>query len=729
LNSTTASAGRFGTFAGVFTPNVLTILGVIMFLRFGQVVGQSGIYHALLIVLCAKLITSLTAVSLAAISTNTRLRGGGAYYMISRSLGMEFGGAIGIVFYLAQAVSVAMYVIGFTEALQSALPGLPLSFVQTATIVNVAVFISVFIGAGWTIKMQYGILAILGLSLVSFFIGGVGSFSFATLNQNLAPNYAPGASGLTMFALFFPAVTGIMAGANMSGDLTDPGKSIPRGTFSAIGVTALIYLAMAVVLGGSRPQNVLTEDTLVVMNIAFMPSLIIAGVLAATLSSALGSMMGAPRILQALARDDVFRSLRPLSRGSGPTNEPRPAILLTLVVSQASIMLADLDTIAPIITMFFMVTYGMLNLACFYESYARNPSFRPSFRYSHWIIALAGAVGCGVAMVVISPIWAIAAILAMSAIYWRIRRLELSARWGDVHSGMAFERARRALLRLEEEAYHPKNWRPSILGLAGTTWSRHHIAEYGYWLTAGRGILTLGQVITGEINDRIEQRVSAEERLRKFIRTEELNAFAAVVVEDSLLEGVKALVQCHGIGGIRPNLVLLSWSDDPERVKVYSDILRLLRNLKRSIVIVKCDETRERWTAPEGTIDIWWNGRRDGPLMLLLAHLLVQNPDFRHRSTRLIHCVPKEQARTESSQHLTEILSQARIDATPMTVIAEDRDDAIVQISAKAAVVVRGFDPAEEGRERLFSAAHQRLMNELTTVILVHSAGDVDVTA
>lgn len=727
-NPVNSAAGRFGTFGGVFTPNVLTILGVIMFLRFGQIVGQSGIYHAVLIVLCAKLITSLTAFSLAAISTNTRLRGGGAYYMISRSLGMEFGGAIGLVFYLAQAVSVAMYVIGFTEALVSALPSLPMSFVQVASLVNIAVFISVFVGAGWTIKMQFGILLILALSLVSFFSGGIGAFSVEVLSGNFAPSYLPGASALTMFALFFPAATGIMAGANMSGDLKDPGKSIPSGTFAAIAVTGFVYLAMVVVLAGSRPAESLIRNNLIVNDISAFPALILAGVLAATLSSALGSMMGAPRILQALAKDDVFRLLRPFGRGSGPVNEPRRAIALTLVVSQAGIMLADLNTIAPIITMFFMVTYGTLNLACFYESYARNPSFRPSFRFSHWSLALGGAIGCGVAMFVIAPVWAIVSIAAMAVIHWRIKRLELHARWGDVHSGMAFERTRRALLRLEQEDYHPKNWRPSILALAGTTWSRFHIGEYGHWMTAGRGILMLGQVITGDIEDRIEQRHAAEDRLRKFIREEELDAFAAVVVEENLLEGIKALVQCHGIGGIKPNLVLMGWSDDPERIKRYSEILRLLRDLRRSIVIIKCDETRERWSAPDGTIDIWWHGRRNGPLMMLLGHLLIQNPEFRHRPIRLIHCVSTEAARDEAQQHLAELLSAARIDASPLVVVAEDTDAQMVKTSAGAAVVLRGFDPAEEGRERLFSAEHEAIFNELSTVILVHSAGDVDVT-
>jgi amino acid transporter len=218
---------KFGTFGGVFTPNVLTILGVIMFLRFGQITGQAGVAHALLILVAAKLITSLTAVSLSAIATNTRVKAGGAYYLISRSLGVEFGGGIALVFYLAQAISVAMYVIGFAEAVVAIFPQAGFSERTIATVANAAVFITVIIGAGWTIKIQYGILGVLALSLLSFALGAAGGFSMERLVTNTLPAYTGGQNLLTMFALFFPAATGIMAGANMSGDLKDPGKSLP----------------------------------------------------------------------------------------------------------------------------------------------------------------------------------------------------------------------------------------------------------------------------------------------------------------------------------------------------------------------------------------------------------------------------------------------------------------------------------------------------------------------
>ncbi|MFQ5844964.1 MAG: amino acid permease, partial [Planctomycetota bacterium] len=631
---------RFGTFGGVFTPCTLTILGVIMFLRFGQVVGNAGVLAALTIVLLAKFITTVTALSLSAIATNTRVKGGGAYYLISRSLGVEFGGSIGVVLFLAQAVSVAMYVIGFTEALLATFPNTGLSPQAVATLVNAAVFACVFVGAGWTIKVQYAILALLGLSLVSFCFGALRHGSLATLESNLLPDYGAGQGFFTMFALFFPAATGIMAGANMSGDLRDPRRSIPRGTLASILATGLVYVGMAVLLGAAVDRSALTTDNLVVHGVALVPVLITLGVFAATLSSALGSMMGAPRILQALARDDVFGRLRFFGKGSGINNEPRRAVVLSCLIAQSGVLLGDLNAIAPIITMFFMITYGYLNLATFYESIARNPSYRPTFRYAHWSTALVGTVGCGVVMFLISPLWAGGAVVAVALLHWYVDRREIISTWGDVRSGAAFERTRRGLLRLEEEAQHPKNWRPSILALSGVAWDRVHLAIYGNWLTGGRGVLTLAQVISGNIGQHIQRRANQEAVLRSFIREKDLAAFPAVLVAPSLPLGIEALVQCYGIGALRPNVVLLGWSRESERLGQLSSTLRTVAGLGRSMVLLRCaDEVDNRWRAPPGPIDVWWRGRANGQLMLLLAHLLAQNAAWRGCRLRLLRVI------------------------------------------------------------------------------------------
>lgn len=721
---------RFGTFGGVFTPCTLTILGVIMFLRFGQVVGNAGIRDALLIVLLAKLITTTTSLSLSAIATNTRVRGGGAYYLIGRSLGVEFGGAIGVVFYLAQAISVSMYVIGFTEAVLTTFPDLGWDARVVATIVNLVVFLCVYVGASWAIKVQYLILGALALAVGAFFVGALRGFDSGLVHANFAPQYEDGESFFTMFALFFPAATGIMAGANMSGDLRDPGRSIPRGTLAAVGVTALIYAGMAVLLGASRPQAALLGDNMVVADIAISAPLIVLGIFCATLSSALGSMMGAPRILQAFARDRIFEALKPFSRGVGPLGEPRNATILTFCIAQLGIVTGDLDVIAPIITMFFMITYGSLNLATFYESVTKNPSYRPTFRYSHWSTELLGAIGCLLAMVLVSPLWAGVSIGAMVGLHHWIGRKEVLATWGDVQSGAMFERARLSLLRLEDEVYHPKNWRPSVLAFGGAKWSRARLAIHSHWLTGGRGVLTLAQVITGDVEDLLERRASQERVLRSFIREHELQAFPSVVVSRDVFSGIESLVQCSGIGSMRPNVVALGWLSDETLLFDFCGALRKIAGLRRSSVILKIGrEVEDPWQTRPGTIDVWWRGRANGPLLVLLAHLMSQTDEWRGRTIRVLRAVPNVAAIAESHAHLTDTVHKARIRADSIVVVSDDFARTLHEVSGSAAIVFLGFQPPPEGGERDWVDATNHVTAGLENVILVHSSGDMELDA
>ena len=747
-DKTNSAAGRFGTFGGVFTPCVLTILGVIMFLRYGYVVGQAGVIGALIILAVSKIITGLTGLSLSAIATNTEVKGGGAYFLISRSLGVEFGGAIGLVFFLAQAISVAMYVLGFAEAFIQAIPGVsPEQEVLVATITNLVVFACVYIGAGWTIKLQYFILAVLTLSLVSFGVGSYYVFDVELLQANLKSNYTVNEGGVRqsmflMFALFFPAVTGIMAGANMSGDLKDPSKSIPGGTLWAVVVTALIYGAMAILLGGSATSaELISTEVSVVGKVSYWPILITAGVFAATLSSALGSMMGAPRILQAFAKDNVFKWLNPFACGSGANLEPRRAIIVTFAISQICIVLADLNSIAPLITMFFMVTYGLLNLATFYESITQNPSYRPRFRWSHWTTSLLGAIGCLTVMFLINWVWALVAIALVAALHAYIRSAEIQSGWGDMQSGLMFQRTRSNLLKLEDQLYHPKNWRPNILALSGARYNRLHLSIYGFWFTSGRGILMIGQVIQGELKEHLERHNSQERILHEFIRDEGLQAFPAVVVAPDLTAGIESLVMCVGLGELRPNTILLGWPRESERAADFVSNLGTIDFMGRSILISRFAKSKSEtdeddsksaerlWLPPQGTIDVWWRGKQNGELMLLLAHLLTLNEGWKGRTIRLLRVIDNEAGRDEVESHLVKLAEKARIKAKCEVVVSEDFRGAIQSTSRDASIVFMGFAVPEKGLEEDFYQRIESLSGDLPRVMFVKSNGNMSLNS
>lgn len=719
----------FGMFGGVFTPCTLTILGVIMFLRFGYVVGNAGFVWALVILLSAKVITTLTTLSLSAVATNTKVQGGGAYFLISRSLGAEFGGAIGIVFFLAQAISVSMYVIGFTEVLH-AMIGDAIGFKLLALMTNAVVFACVYIGAGWTIKVQYFILATLVLSLFSFFLGGVEQFQWNHFAENWNSHYlvedgVQKESLFTMFALFFPAVTGIMAGANMSGDLRNPSRSIPAGTLWAIVATAIVYAVMAIFLAGCRPAETLIADYEVVGSIARWPVLITAGVFAATLSSALGSMMGAPRILQALAKDKIFPRLKLFGAGSGENNEPRRAVILTFLISSLCIIAADLNTIAPLITMAFMITYGTINIATFYEGITKNPSYRPTFRYSHWITSLLGAIGCITVMLLMNPLWAVLSGLIMVGIYFFIYRKQVESQFGDLSSGLLFERTRKNLLKLERTLYHPKNWRPIILTMSGGGSNRLNLSMFGYWLTRGNGILNIGQVISGNVEELTDRISNQEQLLEKFIVDEDLDAFPNIVAAPNLSDGIEYLVQCSGLGALRPNTLLIGWPGEIEKAAPLVSTLRTVQRLRRNVVIARLEPTEEPKTVPKGTIDVWWRGRKNGELMLLFAHLLKKNPKWRNRKIRLMRVVSSEEAKTEVLKHLNGLADESRIEIDAEVFVSDQPHHVIGKKSKDSAVTILGFELPESGKEDKFFVQIERLVERLPRVLLVSSIGNV----
>ncbi len=343
-----SSTKKFGTFGGVFTPNVLTILGVIMYLRLGWVVGNAGLVGAIIIILLAKSVTICTALSMSSITTNIKIGAGGAYSIISKSLGFEAGGSIGIPLYIAQTLSAALYIIGFTEAWINVFPNQPplmISVVAWAILLALTA-----VSAQLAIKTQYIIMAIVGVSIVSF----VMTPTVPVPEPVLVGNFED-ADFWLVFAVFFPAVTGIMAGANMSGDLERPRRSIPRGTISAILVTLVIYIMLAYLLALIGTSEELRTNQLFMVDNARWGSLVLAGIMGATLSSALGSMLGAPRMLQAMAEQEII-PFHHILAAKTKTNEPFNAALVTGVAILVALVLGNLDLLASLITMFFLIT-------------------------------------------------------------------------------------------------------------------------------------------------------------------------------------------------------------------------------------------------------------------------------------------------------------------------------------------------------------------------------------
>lgn len=708
-------AGGLGTFGGVFTPSILTILGVIMYLRFGWILGNAGLTGTLVIVTLSTAITFLTALSISEIATDQHVRAGGAYYMISRALGVESGGAVGIPLYIAQALSVALYTVGFAESLNRTFPVLDARITGVITTILIAAL--AMRSAQVAIKAQYFIMAAIVISLVSLFLGDPISAPMTEPVVDPAPFWV-------VFAVFFPAVTGIMAGVNMSGDLRNPRRSIPIGTIAAVIVGYVIYMVIPLYLRNNASAELLVADPLVMTRIAFFGNAILLGVWGATLSSALGSILGAPRVLQALARDGVLPSwLGWLGRGSGSGDEPRIGTVFTTALALVAVWLGDLDVIAPVLTMFFLTTYGVLNITAGLERFLKSPSFRPTFRV-HWAWSFLGALGCISVMFLINPVATVVAFLTVLTIYLWLERSEMNVAWGDIRRGIWLTLIRTGLLRLEPGA-DPKTWRPHILVLSGAPSRRWHLVDLANSLSHNRGLMTVASVLDASVSP--ARRISMESTVREYLLERGVSSLVKVISAPSPFEGAETLIEAYGLGPVMPNTIMVGGTAEEANHARFCEMIRNVHESKRNILIVESTlETEVRNDVRR--IDVWWGGlRANGGLMMLLAYLLKTSLEWRGSRVVLKMAAADESAAQSARANLESLTTRSRTGIEYEVIVMNGKTfDEILESSSKDAdLVFMGL--AEPGDDFLeYYDRTVKRSRSLPTTVFVLAAEDVD---
>ncbi|MGB3517365.1 MAG: amino acid permease [Elainellaceae cyanobacterium] len=704
-----------GAFGGVFTPSILTILGVIMYLRFGWVVGNVGLLGTLIIVTLSTSITFLTALSVCAIATDRVVRVGGAYYMISRSLGIETGGAVGIPLYFAQAFSVALYTLGFAESLSAVFPWL--NQIVVALLTTLAVAILALTSAELAIRAQYFIMGAIALSLISLIFGP----SLPNIEPQLWAVPETTQSFWAVFAVFFPAVTGIMAGVNMSGDLKNPTQALPSGTLAAVGVGYVIYMVLPLLLAYRTDTANLIDEPLIMQQLSFWSPAILLGVWGATLSSAIGSIMGAPRVLQALARDGVLpRALKVLGTGSGRQDEPRIGTAVTLFVSAAAVCIGDLNLIAPVLTMFFLTTYLVLNISAGIEGFLQSPSYRPTFRVP-WFLSLLGAVGCLSVMFLINAVaTVVAAAIALSIFFW-LQRRELEATWGDARRGMWMALLRTGILQLDHTD-DPKNWRPHILALSGSPSRRWSLVELADALTHNRGLVTISSVLPSGSRD-VGQQATMEATIRDYLERRGIRALVRLTTASDPFEGAVQLIETYGIGPLVPNTIVLGDSENPSRRASYCNLIAQTHKGNRNVIILR--ENKDGFGRRQ-RIDVWWGGMQaNGGLMLLLADLLSRTIAWRNVDICLKLMVQDDTAAKSAQQNIRRLVQDMRISALSEILVANGRsfDEVLHESSALADLIFLGIASPDAVADypEYYANLQQRTANLPTTVFVLAS--------
>ena len=734
-NSTPEHTGKLGTFAGVFTPSILTILGIILFLRMGYVVGSAGLGKALIIICIANLISVLTSFSLAAIATNMKVKGGGDYYLISRTLGLEFGGAIGIVLFLAQSVSIAFYCIGFGEAVSSILIRYDLAF--SPQIIAAAalffLFLLAFIGADLATKFQFAVMLLLTLALASFFIGGIQKWETKLLLDNMTATGDP-SSFWILFALFFPAVTGFTQGVSMTGDLKSPGKSLPKGTFLAVIFSIVVYFSVALVFAASNTLDTLVTDYGAMKKTAAYGFLIDAGVISATLSSAMASFLGAPRILQSLASDKIFNFLNPFAKGYGPTNNPRRGVLLSLSIGIGVVIIGQLDLIARVVSMFFLISYGLLNYATYFEAAADSPSFRPKFRWYHKRVSLIGFLACFIVMLAIDMKTGIAASAILFAIFQYLKRTQITARWTDSRRSYHLQQIRKNLLATQAELEHPRQWRPNILIFSNTGDHFKKLLSFSEWIEGRSGTTTAVRILHGKEYAFIQRQQQYIKKLKELIAAGHHHAFPLVITGSDSETTISTLIQSFGIGPVKANTVLFDYDEvclagyiQTGSIR-FGDHLSLIRNVGSNLIFLNtASATNQLQTAQNNDkprIDVWWNGENSSRLVLLLAYLCTRNRHFQSAEIRLL-AVNYDRDNAAVRAELSEMLDDVRIPAVPEVVLGLDVEQ-IVETSEISDLVFFPAGLKKRGPQILNQFDPEDVIHNLATVAMAVAASPVD---
>jgi hypothetical protein len=557
--------------------------------------------------------------------------------------------------------------------------------------------------------------------------------------ETLAANWEPAKDPASYFgfwglyAIYFPSVTGFIAGINMSGDLKNPGKSMTRGTLYALLVSSVVYFLQIIFYGGGFERSVLINDpfgTMVNNALGGASFMVIAGVYASTLSSALGRFVGAPRILQAISVDEILPFLKPFGKGYGNNNEPRLALFLCGISTVILLYLggdgsggAFLNSIATIMGMFFLYTFGLLNYAAFVEGYSGNPSFRPRFKFFHWSIALLGFILSIGSALLVDFYSAAAALLILIALIAFLKTRKMQISFGDVRRGFLFTKVRNNLFYLKEYEDDVRNWRPSILTLSGNPATRETLVSYAVWMSANRGLVTLCSIVKNSLEEGFTKKRIAERQLEKFLEERNIQAFSHVVFDEDFLSGAKTLLQGNSFGPIKPNVIVFGWPGAAQGIDNLLQIAHYASCLQIDQAII-IDKGLPGSSAAK-RIDVC--GRKNGALMLILAHLLSLNWEWTNTEIRLIRLIDDEAGNKPSLKALKRLIKEARIHATAKVIVSEEPFAQVLrETSENSTAVFLGFETfAEQDNENWFYS-YRNLTQNLPTTLFVRATSETN---
>ncbi|MBC8321694.1 MAG: amino acid permease [Bacteroidetes bacterium] len=727
------SVKKFGT-APVFFTAISTILGAILFLRFGFALGSVGFWGVIAIIILGHLVTIPTALAISEIASNKRVEGGGEYFIISRSFGLNIGATIGIALYLSQAISVAFYIIAFTEAFEFFFDyikqlydiDLPRQAVSIPSLLILGVII-LKKGASLGVKALYLVVAILFFALIMFFVGQNENTSYNDFSL-FSSDFEPTSNFFLVFAIIFPAFTGMTAGVGLSGDLKNPSKSIPLGTIAATFIGMIIYFFIAYKLAVSANIDELLNNQLVMGSIAIQGKWVIPlGLAASTISSALGSVMVAPRTLQALASDRAFPDKglnRWLAKGRVKNNEPFNGSLVTLIIAFIFVALGDVNTVAEIISMFFMVTYGALCLISFLNHFGSSPSYRPSF-VSKWYLSLLGFLVSIWVMFKINTGYSILAFGLMASLYIYLRYFHRHRKgFESIFSNAIFQLNRNLQVFLQKKSRKKtfSEWRPSAICISKSTFERDKALILLDWISYKYGFGTYLHRIEGYYSKATHAQAADELfRINKMVRKKESNVYLDTIISPSYTSAIAQAIQIPGIAGMENNMVIFEFNKEtPGDLTHIIDNFKLVNAGEFDVLILASSRREIKY---QNGIHIWISSTdsSNANLMILLSFIISGHPNWKKTNIKIFD-ICKSELEEETRKNMEELVNSGRLPITSANIEVIPQDPEVHQRelvnlkSYDAGLTLIGFREESIKKENMFIGYDQ-----VGTILFVNS--------
>ena len=706
---------KFGTFSGVLTPSLLTILGVIMYMRLGTVVGYSNqIFEFILIIVFAHLISITTGLSVSSISTDKKIEKGGIYYMLTRSLGLPIGGAIGLTIFVATALSISLYLIGFAESL---IPVLGFDVISInglrifGTIALLLVLIIAYISTSFALKIQYVILGLIVLSLFSIFLGNSDNVSIGTDKLD-NPSFS------VLFGIFFPAVTGFTAGVAMSGDLKRPRLSIPWGTLLAIFIGFVVYITLSIFIFYNIDSTILQSNNNALIEFGAIPLLVIGGVWGATLSSALGGILGGPRILQAMSLDRITPKV--FSKGYGVNNEPRNALFLTFFIAEFGILIGELNVIAELVAMFYMAAYLFINVSCFLEQWS-SPDFRPKFKIPIWV-SLTGAISTFLLMIQLNLAATLVAVLVMLLVFLWLSRKDLVLGTGDVWTSVWTSIVKTALKNLHKKSPHKRNWQPNILLFSGGSNERPYLIEFSKSISGRGGMVSNFDLIEKKSADVLFPKSN---QIVKDNQVKDDSIFHRKLYCQNTFKGIESIANTYGFSGIDPNTILMGWAKNTKDPIWFAQMTKKLNLLDYNLLYLDYDKSKG--FGEYSSVDIWWTKlAKENELSLQLVKFLKNSKIWKSASVRLCFVNNKKVIPGEDLRKINDLIDKMRLpiklELINNSIEKKSLNDLLKIYSFKTDLIITDLPKLKPKEEESFVKKTNELLNQIGSTLFIDAS-------